>query len=50
MVSANGEDMDGYQSIWLKTYRGERTDRKRPIGARTVARRIIETTELTLGW
>ena len=32
MVSANGEDMDGYQSIWLKTYRGERNERKRPIG------------------
>jgi hypothetical protein len=32
VVSANGEDMGGYQSIWLETYRGERTGRKRPIG------------------
>jgi gamma-glutamyltranspeptidase / glutathione hydrolase len=32
VVSTNGEDMGGYQSIWLETYRGERTDGKGPIG------------------
>jgi gamma-glutamyltranspeptidase/glutathione hydrolase len=31
VVSTNGEDMGGYQSIWLETYRGERTDGKGPI-------------------
>jgi gamma-glutamyltranspeptidase/glutathione hydrolase len=32
VVSTNGEDMGGYQSIRLESYRGERTDGKGPIG------------------
>jgi gamma-glutamyltranspeptidase/glutathione hydrolase len=50
VVSTNGEDMGGYQSIWLEAYRGERTDGKGPIGGVYRGASDLRKDGAALGW